>query len=187
MLYHRGVAPQEQPFTGLINADRLVVGFINATASPRFLTDASWYRRCLAELRQADPVVAGARLGHLLQACLDLSVPGLGAWLITELAPPLPRQLVHRWGKELGGPQTIRATIEGVWWHEDPEVQDNLKARIADTIGEFAARLSTADRHEWFLQVDEQLAQEQHTAWTRLAGYEVAKPHRGRRGRARDS
>jgi hypothetical protein len=187
MLDRRGIVPQEQPFIGLITADRQVMGFIKAASSPRFLSDKALYQQSLAQLCQADPVVTSARVSDLLQACLDLSVPGLGAWLITELEEPLPWKLIERWSKELGGPQTIRASIEGVWWYEDSEIRDSLRAHIADIIGGFGARLSPADREDWFVRVRDGLAPERHQAWARLAGYEPARPHRGRRGRARDT
>jgi hypothetical protein len=187
MLHDRGVVLEEQPFSGLITADRHVLGFVRATTSPKFLTDTAYGRRYMAQLIQADPPVVIARLGALLQACLDLSARGLGARLISELAAPVPRLLIDRWGQELGGPQTIQATIEGVWWHEDSEVKGNLKARIADVMAGYGAGLGPADREQWFLLVREGLVPEYHTAWTRLAGYEVAKPHRIRRGRAKDT
>ena len=90
-------------------------------------------------------------------------------------------------GPGVGRAETIQATIEGVWWHEDPEVKGNLKARIADVMAGYRAGLGPADREQWFLLVRERLVPEYHTAWTRLAGYEVAKPHRIRRGRAKDT
>jgi hypothetical protein len=130
--------------------------------------------------------VTAARLGTLLQVCLELRVPGLGAWLINELSPPLPRMLISQWGRELGGVRTVRATIEGVWWHEDDAVHDSYKDRIADMIARFGETLAPGDREQWFLQVRDAIDPEQVPAWTRLADYEAAKPRRGLLGRGKE-
>jgi hypothetical protein len=186
MLDRRGNAPLQQPFTALLAGDRDVRAFIQATTGPRFLNDDPYFQGWLARLAQANPVVTAARLDSLLQACLDLRVPGLGVWLIQELSPPLPRMLINRWGRELGGPQTVRATIEGVWWHEDAGVHGSYKDRVADFIAGFGEKLAPAAREQWFLQVREAIDPEQVAAWIRLAGYEPAKPRRGLLGRGKE-
>ena len=63
----------------------------------------------------------------------------------------------------------------------------NLKARIADTIGDCAAKLSPAEREDWFYRVRDGLPTDCVKAWTRLAGYEAATRHRGLRGRGKDA
>lgn len=187
VLDRRRLVPPEQPFTGLLVADRVVQGFIEATTTARFLDDTSWYRHWFGKLARADPAVINARLGSLLQACLELPRPGLGASVLTVLPSPLPRLLIDQWGHELGGPQAIRAAIEGVHWHEAPAVPEDLKARVADTIDAFGSALDPSDRDQWFAQVRDRLRPEYLKAWTRLVGYEVARPRRGLRGRGKDA
>lgn len=187
VLDRRRLVPPEQPFTGLLAADRVVLGFIRATTTARFLDDTSWYRRWFAQLGRADPAVINARLGILLRACLELPAPGLGTQVLSVLPSPLPRLLIDRWGRELSGAQAIRAAIEGVHWHEAPALPEDFKSRIADTIDAFGSALSPAEREQWFVEVRDGLRPEHLKAWTRLAGYEVARPRRGRRGRGKDA
>ena len=88
-------------------------------------------------------------------------MPGLGARLIAELASPLPWLLIDRWSQELSGPQTIRAAIEGVCWHEDSDVAGQPQGthrghRSADS----GRRLSPAAREDWFVRVRDRLTPE---------------------------
>ena len=143
--------------------------------------------RWLEHLDGIDPVVTRARIGGLLQACLDRPDPGLGARVLGRLPSPLPGLFIDQWSRELGGDQAIRAAAEGVCWHEDSMLAGNLKSRVADTIGDYGARLSPAEREDWFYQVRDGLPPDCVKAWTRLAGYETASRHRGLRGRGKDA
>jgi GTPase-associated protein 1, N-terminal domain type 2/GTPase-associated protein 1, middle domain len=186
MLHRRGLVPREQPFTGLLAADRVVREFVRATTTDRFLTDSDWYRRLFRQLADADPAVINARLGCLLRACLDLASPGLGSRVITVLPAPLPRLLIDRWGSELRRGRAVRDVIEGIYWHESATLPDDLRARVAAAIDRFLSAFTPAERDQWFIEVRDKIAPEYIGAWTRLAGYKVVRPRRGRRARGKD-
>ena len=59
--------------------------------------------RWLEHLGGIDPVVTRARIGGLLQACLDLPDPGLGARVLGRLPSPLPGLFIDQWSRELSG------------------------------------------------------------------------------------
>ncbi len=183
---HRAL-PRGERYVHLLAEDRAVHDFVHATTSTRFRDEPSWMARWLEHLGGIDPVVTRARIGGLLQACLDLPDPGLGARVLGRLPSPLPGLFIDQWSRELSGDQAIRAVMEGVCWHEDSTLAGNLKSRIADTIGDHGAKLSPAEREDWFYRVRDGLPPECVKAWTRLAGYEAATRHRGLRGRGKDA
>jgi hypothetical protein len=186
-LDRHGLAPREDPFPALLDADRDVLGFVDATRSTRFRDDVPWARRCVAHLGRAERAVTGARLSLLLQACLEFPAPGLGAAVLEVLASPQPRALIDLWGRELSGPQAVRAAIWGVCWAQESHLTEKLRTRIADTLDHFGSALSPADRDRWFMEVRDGLSPELARAWADLLGYEVARPHRGRLGRGKDA
>ena len=186
-LHQHGIAPQGQPFAGLLAADLDVLDFIEATRNPRFQEDIAWGRRRLNQLGRVDPLVTQARLGSLLRACLEFPTPGLGSPVLCALQPPQREVLIELWGRELGGPKAIRAAIEGLCWHEDPELPESLKSHITDTLDGFASRLDPAEREQWFLQVHDKLNPKYAKAWTLLVGPEEARPRRGLRFRGKDT
>jgi hypothetical protein len=183
VLDRRGLAPVMRPFADLLAADRAVMGFIQATVSRQFLHDISLGNRWLAYLDQIEPRVVRARLGPLLQACLDFPDPGIGGAVLCMLRSPEPRMLLDLWARELAGAQGIRAAAWAVAWFEYPKMPEKLRARIAAAISEFGLSLKPEDREPWFLDVQDTLPAEQARTWAELAGYELAKPRRGRRSR----
>jgi hypothetical protein len=186
-LHRHGIAPQGQPFDGLLAADLDVRDFVEATRDPRFQEDIDWGRRWVKKLGRADPAVLHARLGTLLQACLEFAPSGLGAPVLRVLRPPQRQALIELWGRELGRSHAIRAAIEGLCWHEDSALPDDLRSLIADMLGDFASAFKPADRERWFLQVRDKLNPEYAKAWTRLVGPEEARPRRGLRFRGKDA
>jgi hypothetical protein len=186
VLDRRRIVPPGEVFADLLAADRAVLDFIQATTTTRFRDDMDWYRRWLEHLGVVDPAVTKARLGSLVRACLDLTVPGLGAQMLGVLPSSLPRLFIDRWSREVSGAQGVRAAVEGVCWHEDPALPGNLRSRIADALGDYGSKLSPAEREQWFFRVRDELPPGYVKAWTRLAGYETATRHRGLRGRGKD-
>jgi len=187
ILHRRGVAPPEEPFNYLLGEDQAVRDFIRAAGMPRFGQDRSSYQQWLTYLGEVDPAVINARIGSLLDACLDLATPGLGARVISVIPAPLPRLFIDRWSRELSGPQAIRAAVEGVFWHESSSLPGNLKSRIAEALGGYTSTLSPAQFDLWFGQVGDELPADWDKAWARLAGQEAVPRHRVLRGRGKDA
>ena len=186
-LDRRGLAPTEDPFPGLLDSDRYVLAFIEVSHGTRFQQDVSYARRNIGLLGRANPAVTRARLGPLVRACLEFSLPGLGAAVLGVLPDQLPRHFIDLWGRELGGEHAIRAAAWGVFWADDPQLPEKLSSLVATMIRDFGSALSPEDRERWFFDVQGQLGEEQAGTWAELAGYETAKPHRGRRGRGKEA
>jgi hypothetical protein len=186
VLDRRRLAPSAHPFPSLLAADREVTRFIEATHTTQFRADVHYARYCVAELGQAEPAVTRARLGPLMQACLQFPDAALLAAVLRALHPPQPSMLIDLWGRELGGQQSTRAAVWGVYWADDPSLPDKLRSRIADTIREYGTTLSPADREKWFLEVDGYLSPEHAKTWADFVGYEITK-RRGRRSRGKDA
>jgi hypothetical protein len=185
-LHRHGIAPRGAPFADLLAADLDVLGFVEATRSARFKDDNSWARRCVEHLGRVEPAVARARLRLLLATCLEFPVPGLGAAVLGVLPSNLPRLLIDRWGRELSGPQAVRAAAWGVHWADDSRLEA-LHPRIAATFHDFGSVLSPAEREQWFLDVQDEVGPELARNWAELAGHESARPRRGLRLRGRDA
>jgi hypothetical protein len=186
-LDRRGLAPHGQPFRDLLAADSYVLGFIKTTRGARFSENLHYARRSVASLGRVPPAVTAARIGPLLQACLDFQFPGLGAAVLGVLSDSLPGLFVDLWSRELGGAQAFRATAWGVCWAGDSKLAEKLKARIAAAIRDFGSALSQAEREQRFLDVAHELGPEQADLWTELAGHETAKSSRGRRSRSKEA
>lgn len=186
VLYRLGLAPPVQPFSGLLAADREVLGFIDQTHSPRFREDNPYARQCVGYLGQVNPAVVRCRLASLLEACLEYPAPGLGSAVLGVLPAPLPELLIELWSRELGGRQAIRAAVWGVHWSEDPKLK-KLSSRFADVLHAFGSVLSSADLERWFVSVQEELGPDQAKTWAALTGYEAARPRRGRWARGKDA
>jgi hypothetical protein len=186
ILHRRGVAPPEEPFSYLLGEDQAVSDFIRAAGTPRFGQDRPSYQQWLTHLGEVDPAVINARIGSLLDACLDLATPGLGARVISVIPAPLPKLFIDRWGRELSGPQAIRAAVEGVFWHESSSLPGTLKSRIAEALGDYTSTLSRAQFDLWFGQVGDELPADWDKVWARLAGQEAVPRHRVLRGRGKD-
>ncbi len=185
VLDHRRLAPPQQPFAALVEADRHILDFVDATRSDMFRTDIKWARDWVRSLDRVEPGVALARLGLLLEACLAFPEPGFGAAVLDMLPDPLPRQLVSRWARELRGPRAVRAAVHGVCWAGDPKTA-GLSSYVADRFRELSATLSEADQEHWYLSVRRELNPDQVWKWDELNGQEAARPRRGRFSRARD-
>lgn len=185
-LHRRGMAPREQPFADLLKADLYIRDFIMAARDPRFQQDVAWGRRVVSNLRNAEPVVIHARLGALLRACLEYPSLGLGGPVLDVLPPRQRTVLVELWRRELEGADAIRAAIEGLCWHEDPELPEDLRSHIADVFEGFASKLGATGREQWFVRVRERLNPDYARAWTRLVGPEEARPRRLLRFRGKD-
>jgi hypothetical protein len=187
ILHRCGVAPPEEPFSYLLGQDQAVRDFIRAAGAPRFGQDRSSYQQWLTYLGEVDPAVINARIGSLLDACLDLATPGLGARVISVIPAPLPRLFIDRWRRELSGPRAVRAAVEGVFWHESSSLPGHLKSRIAEALGGYASMLSPGQFDLWFGQVGEKLPADWDKAWARLAGQDAVPRHRVLRGRGKDA
>jgi hypothetical protein len=186
VLYRRGIAPQREPFTGLLKADHDVFSFIQATRSARFQEDNSWARRWVGQLGRADPAVVQARLRRLLAACLEYPVPGLGAAVLGVLPARLPAQFIAWWGRELGGSDGVRTAVWGVCWADDAKL-DKLSPHIADAFREFAATLGPDEEERWFTGVQGELGPDMADKWAELAGHEPTRQRRGLRFRGREA
>jgi len=193
VLRRRGLAPTAEPFATMIESDRCVLDFIEATRGARFVQDNRYARGCVATLRRAEPAIVGCRLALLLQVCLEFPLPGLGAAVLGVIAAPLPEQFIDLWKRELdlrerepGRPDAIRASAWGTCWAGDNQLPGKLTNRIASTIRGFGASLSPADRERWFAGVRRQLDAEQAELWAEISGYSPTKQPRGRRGRGKD-
>lgn len=178
VLYRRGIAPQERPFADLLEADRDVLGFIEASRSTRFGDDNSWARQRVKQLGRAEPAVIQARLANLVAVCLECPAPGLGAAVLGVLPANLPAHFIARWARELGRPDGVRAATWGVYWADDPEL-DKLRPRIAAAFREFASNHGPDEEEGWFTDVQRELGPERADTWAELAGHEPARSRRG--------
>jgi hypothetical protein len=185
VLHGRHLAPQEQPFSGLVEADRLVLDFVKATRSDKFRTDIKWARDWVRAMGRVEPGVARPRLSLLLQACLEFPDPGFGAAVLGVLPDPLPRQLVDLWARELSGPTAVPAAVCGVCWAGDQKVAA-LRPHIADKFRECQSALSPADQEQWYLAVRRELNPEHLQKWDELNDEGTPRGRRGRFSRARD-
>jgi hypothetical protein len=185
-LNRRSPVPLTDQLGYLLAQDRGVMGFAEATRTPRFMADNGYARQLVGYLGQVEPAVIRARLGPLLEACLDFEFPGLGCAVLCVLPSPEPRLLIDLWARELGGPRGTRATVWAVSWVEDPVLPDKLRSRIEAAIDKFASTLKPDDRDQWILDVRAMIPAEQARTWARLAGFELAKPRRGRRARLQE-
>lgn len=172
-------------FAYLLAGDRNVKDFMQAAATERFWKDSSFCAGWLHRLGSVEPTIINARLGRLVQTCLDRPAPGLGAAVIDVLPSTLPRLFIDRWGRELRGEQVIRATIEGIHWYESAILPGNLRAHVAEVIAGYGSELDLAAREEWFVRVREGIPPDLEETWARLAGFEEPSRHRGRRGRGK--
>jgi GTPase-associated protein 1, N-terminal domain type 2/GTPase-associated protein 1, middle domain len=186
VLERRSLLAAAGPLLSLRVADREVRGFIDGTRTAAFQQDVEYARRCVAFLGTIEPSVVRCRLGQLLDACLDFPFPGLGVAVLCVLPAPVPRLLIDLWGRELGGPRSVHAAIWAVHWLTDPLLPEPLTKRMAAAVDQYQAQLKPDEREQWIRDVQLGLGPEQAGTWAWLAGFELAKPRRGRRNRDQD-
>jgi len=185
VLHRRGLAPQEQPFASLVEADQLILDFVEATRSDQFRTDIKWARDWVRALGTVEPSVVRARLRLLLDACLEFPIQGFGGAVLAVLPGQLPWQLADLWARELRGPRAIRAAVHGVHWAADQKVAA-LSPYIAGKFHELSSALSPGDQDQWYLSVRRELNPDQVWKWAELNGQDTSRPRRGLFSRARD-
>jgi hypothetical protein len=180
VLHRRGLVPVEPPYGELLAADRVVLGFVQATRTAKFRDDLHWGRQWVSKLERADAAVTHARLPAILQACLEFPQPGLGSAVLRVLPGRLPDELVRRWSRELAGGQRVRAAVEGFCWHEDDPSRE-IRSAIADTFAGLASRLAQGDCDRLYEQVLDAIGPDRAAAWGALLGYKETRVRRGRR------
>lgn len=177
-----GLGPVPDRYAGLLESDRDVTAFVEATGTERFRTDARYFGGIVARLDRASPAVLELRLEPVLQACLECDHPDLGAKLLglleaRKLRRSLAGLMIELWRKELGGPGHVRAVIWGVGCLMSPKLPARRRDQIVDALHDFRATLSPAEQKKWYQDLRGYLPRTQHETWAEIAGPE-SKPRR---------
>ena len=106
-LDRHGIRPAPGPLADLLEADREVSAFLEATRANEFTVDQRYFQRTVARLGRAAPAVVRLRLEAVLQACLECRHPYVGGEVLIVLDSGKSRTsqakpLIDLWKKELG-------------------------------------------------------------------------------------
>jgi hypothetical protein len=170
----------------LYETERHVAEFI--TAARKVRTQDEFDAACwlLDSFSSAEQGVIRARLGQLLEVCLETPAPALGAFVLKALSPAHTQKLLERWAGTLGTSKGIEAAACGVAWYENPHLPDHLAAQVEATMREFGSRLEPAVRARWIKEVAGRLTPRRAAVWTELTGHPQPRSRRGRRPRVKD-
>jgi hypothetical protein len=170
-----------RPLADLLEADRDVSAFLEATRTNEFVVDQRYFRGTVARLGRAAPAVVKLRLESILRACLVCRHPSVGGEVLAvldarKLRPSLGRLLLDLWREELGRRDTILATTWGVKCLEYPELPTRRRDQITDAMREFRDTLSREQYDKWYREVRHDLQPAEHETWADVAAQDAGKP-----------
>lgn len=180
-LDRHGLRPRTGPLADLLEADRDVSAFLEATRTKEFMADQNYFRGMVARLGRAAPAVVKLRLRSVLQACLECGHPDVGGEVLSVLdarkvRPSPGRLLIDLWEKELGQLDSLLAEIWGIRCLDYRDLPAKRRDQITGVIRDFRAALSPADQKKWFEEVKHHLEPTEREIWAEIAGQEGAKP-----------
>ena len=181
-LDRHGIRLAPGPLADLLEADRDVNAFLEATRTNEFVVDQRYFQGTVARLGRAAPAVVKLRLESVLDACLECRHPYVGGEVLIVLdsgksRTGLAKALIERWKQRLlRRPDDFGTVIWGVSCLDYPELPGRRHDQIAAALRECRDTLSPAAQKKWFQEVQHHLQPAQRESWAEVAGQDAGKP-----------
>jgi hypothetical protein len=180
-LDRHGIKLTPSPLAHLLEADRDVSAFLEATRTNEFVVNQQYFYGTVARLGQAAPPVVRLRLRSVLQACLECRHPAVGSEVLTvldarKLRPSQGRLLIDLWQQELGRPDMIRALSWGIRCLNYRDLPAKRREQLTGAIREFRDTLIRDDYDEVCREMRRGLNAAEYEIWAEVAGQDPAKP-----------